>query len=101
MDTNVNFLIDLAKHTSFRAADVHTGFIDQHFDTLFPIEIIDDNVLCQAAVALIQNEYAASKINQQLSSIKNNTANPFVVEHGMRLNHTGIRKFRLKFNNSG
>uniref|UniRef100_A0A1B0BPL6 Methylcrotonoyl-CoA carboxylase subunit alpha, mitochondrial n=1 Tax=Glossina palpalis gambiensis TaxID=67801 RepID=A0A1B0BPL6_9MUSC len=36
LDTNINFLIDLANHSEFRAGNVHTGFIDQHFDTLFP-----------------------------------------------------------------
>lgn len=93
-------MIDLANHTFFRAADVHTGFISQHFNSLFPIEVIDDNILCQAAIALIQNEYSAAEINDQQSFIKY-IANPFTIEHDIRLNHVGVRKFRLKFNNDG
>lgn len=92
----------MANHKAFRAADVHTGFIPQHFDSLFPPEVIHDNVLCQAAIGLIQNEYAAAEINGQrsLSFIKT-IGNPFIIEHGMRLNHIGVRKFQLKFNNVG
>ena len=63
LETNVNFLIDLAKHPSFQAADVHTGFIPQHFDSLFPEIKISDDVLTQAAVAFVMNENTASLVN--------------------------------------
>uniref|UniRef100_A0A1A9ZPP9 Methylcrotonoyl-CoA carboxylase subunit alpha, mitochondrial n=1 Tax=Glossina pallidipes TaxID=7398 RepID=A0A1A9ZPP9_GLOPL len=54
LDTNINFLIDLADHSEFRAGNVHTGFIDQHFDTLFPPVKINDTDLCKAAFIEIQ-----------------------------------------------
>ncbi|XP_063705563.1 methylcrotonoyl-CoA carboxylase subunit alpha, mitochondrial [Culicoides brevitarsis] len=92
LDTNINFLIDLAKHPSFQAADVHTGFIDEHFDTLFPPENITETTVTQAAAALFINEmYATAKHSES-------TKNPFYIERNLRLNHDAIRKFNLKFN---
>lgn len=84
----------MARHPSFRAADVHTGFIPQHFDTLFPELKITNSQLAQAAVALVLNELNASTKNSRSSS-----RNPFVIENGLRLNHLGIRRYQLKYNN--
>lgn len=86
----------MARHPSFRAADVHTGFIPQHFDTLFPALSVDATMLTQAAAALVVNELSAAHRNA-----KGGAPNPFVIEAGMRLNHDGIRNFKLKFNNVG
>lgn len=94
LETNVNFLIDLASHPNFRAADVHTGFIPEHFDTLFPEIKISENVLSQAAVALILNETNAAQTN---SARTGNSTNPFGIESNLRLNHVAIREFKLKF----
>lgn len=92
LETNVNFLIDLARHPSFKAADVHTGFIPQHFDTLFPPLKVSEKVLCQAAIAIVLNEL---KFNRNASG---HSGDPFVVESGFRLNHVAVRKVNLKFN---
>lgn len=86
----------MARHPSFRAADVHTGFIPQHFDSLFPELKITSTQLTQAAVALVLNELTASTKNAEHSS-----RNPFVIENGLRLNHLGIRRYQFKFNNIG
>lgn len=94
LETNVNFLITLARHPSFRSGDVHTGFIPQHFDSLFPPMTICDNVLAQAAVALIKNAENAENVNRQAGGA-------FVDGKGFRLNHLGVRKFQLKFNDKG
>lgn len=83
--------MDLANHPEFRAANVHTGFIEEQFDTLFPPMKVHEIELCQAAVALILNELNAAKIN----SIRKN--DPFVAASGLRLNHDLIRQFNLKF----
>lgn len=92
LDTNINFLLDLAKHPSFQSGDVHTGFIDQHFDTLFPPEVISETTVTQAATALFLNElYATSKHSESRQ-------NPFYIENNFRMNFDAIRTFKLKFN---
>ncbi|KAG4077353.1 hypothetical protein HA402_009754 [Bradysia odoriphaga] len=92
LETNVNFLIDLARHPSFKAADVHTGFIPQHFDTLFPPLNVSETVLCQAGIAIVLNEL---KFNRNSSG---RSGDPFVEESGFRMNHVAVRKVSLKFN---
>uniref|UniRef100_A0A336K5K3 CSON001039 protein n=1 Tax=Culicoides sonorensis TaxID=179676 RepID=A0A336K5K3_CULSO len=92
LDTNINFLIDLARHPSFQSADVHTGFIDQHFNTLFPPEVVEDRNVTQAVMALLLNEtYATSRHSES-------NKNPFYMEHDFRINYDAIREFKLKFN---
>lgn len=92
LDTNINFLIDLARHPSFQTGDVHTGFIDEHFNTLFPPEKITETTITQAATALFMNEmYATLKHSES-------TKNPFYIEQNLRLNYDAIRTFKLKFN---
>uniref|UniRef100_A0A1I8Q8K0 Methylcrotonoyl-CoA carboxylase subunit alpha, mitochondrial n=1 Tax=Stomoxys calcitrans TaxID=35570 RepID=A0A1I8Q8K0_STOCA len=92
LQTNINFLIDLASHPEFQAANVHTGFIDQHFNTLFPpIEIKDDD-LCKAALSLVFNELQASQTN----SLQYN--DPFAASPNLRLNYDLIRHYHLKAN---
>ncbi|XP_013106292.2 methylcrotonoyl-CoA carboxylase subunit alpha, mitochondrial [Stomoxys calcitrans] len=92
LETNINFLIDLASHPEFQAANVHTGFIDQHFNTLFPpIEIKDDD-LCKAALSLVFNELQASQTN----SLQYN--DPFAASPNLRLNYDLIRHYHLKAN---
>ncbi|EJY58044.1 AAEL017084-PA [Aedes aegypti] len=40
LQMNINFLIDLARHGPFQVADVHTGFIDLHMETLFSVKTV-------------------------------------------------------------
>lgn len=90
----MNFLIDLASHPNFRAADVHTGFIPQHYDTLFPAVRIDETKICQAALALLTKEQVTTEVNARLSSRPNN---PFNVADSQRLNYAAERQLQLKF----
>lgn len=53
LNTNVQFLDDLAGHKSFIAGQVHTGFITQHYQDLFPKRILSNDVACRAAIALL------------------------------------------------
>lgn len=94
METNVNFLIDLASHPHFRAADVHTGFIPQHFDTLFPAIKVSETKVCQAVLALLTKEQVTSQVNAHLSPRPNN---PFNVADNRRLNYSAVREIKLKF----
>jgi len=87
--------MDLAKHPSFRDADVHTGFIPQHFDSLFKlIEMNPINVI-KAATAFILNEQVAEKIN----NTRNNPSNPFSDSDSFRINYNVIRELKIKFDN--
>ncbi|ALC45447.1 CG2118 [Drosophila busckii] len=90
LETNINFLIDLASHPEFQLANVHTGFIDQHFDTLFPPIVVEQQQLCQAALVLIMNELQAASSNAQGSQ------DPFAATPNARLNYALIRSYNLK-----
>ncbi|XP_068152268.1 LOW QUALITY PROTEIN: methylcrotonoyl-CoA carboxylase subunit alpha, mitochondrial [Drosophila tropicalis] len=90
LDTNINFLIDLASHPEFQRANVHTGFIEEHFDTLFPPVIVTDHQVSQAALAVIFNELQAATSN---ASFKNDS---FVATPNLRLNYALIRNYNLK-----
>ncbi|XP_039947656.1 methylcrotonoyl-CoA carboxylase subunit alpha, mitochondrial [Bactrocera tryoni] len=91
LETNINFLIDLAAHPEFQQGNVHTGFIDQHFDTLFPPIEIKVEQLCKAAVALVLNEMQVFGSN----AIKND---PFIATPNGRLNYSLIKSYQLKAN---
>lgn len=95
LDTNVNFLIDLAKHPFFQAGDVHTGFIDQHFDSLFRPLNISENSLAHAVAAIITKE----KIDTRNDSRRRGQGlNPFAQGDWFRLNHPHIRDYKFDFN---
>lgn len=93
MDTNVNFLLDLAAHPSFQSGDVHTGFIDQHFKSLFPPIEITNRTITQAIIAQLTNERIAEKYNscKQLPG-------PFTAADSFRVNFNAVRKIELLAN---
>lgn len=92
LDTNINFLIDLASHPEFQLANVHTGFIDEHFDSLFPPIEISQQQVSQAALALVFNELQASFSNG------NGRQDPFAAAANARLNYALIRTYNLRAN---
>lgn len=53
LNTNLPFLINLASHPEFVAANVHTDFIPQHSKELFPLRKLSDATVCQAALAML------------------------------------------------
>lgn len=93
MDTNVNFLLDLAAHSSFRSGDVHTGFIDQHFKSLFPPIQITNQTITQAVVAKLTNERIAEKYNS-----RNQSPGPFSAGDSFRVNFNAEREIELLAN---
>jgi len=95
LETNINFLVDLARHPNFQSGDVHTGFIDQHFDSLFPPLQISNATLIQATAALVSNEINATLVN---ATNTQNRSNPFYLLNSFRPNYEAIRTFKLKFN---
>lgn len=96
LETNVNFLMDLARHEHFQKGDVHTGFIPQHFDTLFPKKTVKSEILAQAALGLIINENNAALINSLRAGKIND---PFALNGDFRVNTSAIRT--VKFNVDG
>ena len=67
LSTNVPFLLNLAGHPQFIAADVHTGFISQHQDSLFPTKTLPSAVVCQAglAISLLQQQHSLRELLSQ------------------------------------
>ncbi|KFQ51076.1 hypothetical protein N334_03496, partial [Pelecanus crispus] len=57
LSTNIDFLLSLSGHPQFEAGNVHTNFIPQHHDELFPTKkATPHEVMCQAALGLILKE---------------------------------------------
>lgn len=83
LETNVNFLIDLASHPSFQAGDVHTGFIDQHLDSLFPPIEISEKTISQAIASIVTNERIAET---QRAIEQDCLGTPFTACNGFRIN---------------
>ena len=68
LNTNIQFLTDLSKHPEFIKGNVHTDFIPQYNDELFPERHTSHAAICQAALALIfkQTEAIKEKANNLL-----------------------------------
>ncbi|XP_033118273.1 methylcrotonoyl-CoA carboxylase subunit alpha, mitochondrial-like isoform X3 [Anneissia japonica] len=91
--TNINFLSTLANHEGFRAGDVHTEFINQHKESLFPsLKKASNEVLCQAALALLLNEQQEAI---KLSTIQADPFSPFGLGNGVRINEHLHRQIYL------
>ncbi|KAK3084180.1 hypothetical protein FSP39_009643 [Pinctada imbricata] len=93
LNTNIQFLMDLARHPQFEAAEVHTDFIPQHYDQLFPERTLSTEAICQAAVILVIKE-------QEKAFTRNyNTQDPFSpfsLCYGARINAAPVRKVQLQ-----
>lgn len=84
--------MDLARHEYFQKGDVHTGFITQHFDTLFPQKIINNEVFAQAALGVVINENNAVVVNSVRAG---NSNDPFVLNTDFRINSNLARKVKF------
>lgn len=84
-------MIDLARHEHFQLGDVHTGFIQQHYDSLFPNLKASDSLLTQAAIAVVLNDHNAALINAL------NSGNTGSLETNFRVNQNFTRNLSLKF----
>nr|CAG4642359.1 EOG090X02EP [Evadne anonyx] len=93
LNTNVDFLMQLSAHEKFVEGDVHTDFIEQHHDELFPKRAITDQLVSQAVLASLLNQIQASSAQQRLSC---DPHNPFTVYPMARLNHSLQRNLKVK-----
>ncbi|XP_014472322.1 PREDICTED: methylcrotonoyl-CoA carboxylase subunit alpha, mitochondrial [Dinoponera quadriceps] len=85
LDTNIEFIKDLCVHPKFRSGEVHTGFIEEHFEQLFPELHVSNEILIQGALASILYEDMDS-LNVSVET--KDPFSPFSVETGLRLNHS-------------
>jgi len=89
LKTNVQFLIDLARHPEFQAGDVHTDFIPQHYDSLFPPRSVTPSLLCQAALfSCIKDDEAAVAAALACSA---DPFSPFGLCASARVNHARVK----------
>ncbi|KAG7199542.1 hypothetical protein KM043_014153 [Ampulex compressa] len=95
LDTNIEFIKDLCLHPRFRNGEVHTGFIEENKEQLFPKLQVPNEVLAQGALASI--------LYQEMDSLKTSLKtkdplSPFVIETGLRFNyiHNEIFKFNVE-----
>ncbi|NXS09068.1 MCCA carboxylase, partial [Neodrepanis coruscans] len=57
LSTNIDFLLSLSGHPQFEAGNVHTNFIPQHHDELFPAKkATPHEIMCQGTLGLILKE---------------------------------------------
>lgn len=94
LETNVNFLLDLASHPEFMVGNVHTNFIKDHYETLFRKEEPSEAQICQASLATV----LLDKELEDLDSIsRRDQYNPFIVESNFRINYQGEKNVKLRF----
>ncbi|XP_042315391.1 methylcrotonoyl-CoA carboxylase subunit alpha, mitochondrial [Sceloporus undulatus] len=93
LSTNVDFLLNLSGHPEFEAGNVHTNFIPQHYDELFPSKgAISKVSLCQAALGLILREKMVTDTFRLQSEDK---FSPFASSNGRRINIPYVRNLTL------
>nr|CAG4641521.1 EOG090X02EP [Eurycercus lamellatus] len=92
LNTNVDFLIQLSSHPQFVQGDVHTDFIDQHHDQLFPVKTITDQLVGQAVLASVLQEVKSNSSRQDSTQ---DPFNPFTAYPMARLNHPYSRELKV------
>nr|XP_009502247.1 PREDICTED: methylcrotonoyl-CoA carboxylase subunit alpha, mitochondrial [Phalacrocorax carbo] len=93
LSTNIDFLLSLSGHPQFAAGNVHTNFIPQHHDELFPSKkATPHEVMCQAALGLILKEKMLTDAFRDQSGDK---FSPFASSTGRRINICYTRKLSL------
>lgn len=93
LSTNIDFLLSLSGHPQFEAGNVHTNFIPQHHDELFPTKkATPHEVMCQAALGLILKEKMLTDAFRDQSDDK---FSPFASSTGRRINICYTRKMSL------
>lgn len=83
---------DLCLHPKFRNGEVHTGFIEKNYESLFPKLQVPSRVLAEGALGLILHEEIDLL---KFAMATRDSSNPFALETGVRINHLLNR--HLKF----
>ena len=91
--TNIQLLHHIAGHNAFNAAEIHTGFIDQHHsDLLQPESATDETLTCAMAFYLIQEQLNTAMV---LASESGDPHSPWHQNHSWRLNETHRHQLQL------
>ncbi|KAI4898873.1 hypothetical protein NFI96_012678 [Prochilodus magdalenae] len=94
LNTNIDFLLNLSGHPEFEAGNVHTSFIPQHYDQLFPAAAPPTaEEACQAALGLLLRE---REHTQQFLQQSDDVYSPFGSSNGNRLNVLYCRNLTLQ-----
>uniref|UniRef100_A0A9J7YQG2 Methylcrotonoyl-CoA carboxylase subunit alpha, mitochondrial n=1 Tax=Cyprinus carpio carpio TaxID=630221 RepID=A0A9J7YQG2_CYPCA len=94
LNTNIDFLLSLSGHAEFEAGNVHTSFIPQHYDQLFPAaQRPSGALLCQAALGLLLREKQHTEIYRNQTS---DMFSPFASSNGRRFNVLHCRNLTLQ-----
>jgi len=92
LNTNVDFLMQLSSHPQFVEGDVHTDFIDQHYQELFPVKPVTDGLVSQAVLASMLHEM---KKSSQAQGTTKDPHNPFTAYPMARLNHSYQKTLKI------
>ncbi|XP_060553630.1 methylcrotonoyl-CoA carboxylase subunit alpha, mitochondrial-like [Ruditapes philippinarum] len=92
LNTNIQFLTDLAKHPEFMKGNVHTDFIPQFSQDLFPEHVTSTTAVCQAAVAMVIQQ--SQKIEKEAKNTQD-PFSPFSMCSSMRINQNPTRWINL------
>ncbi|XP_046388913.1 methylcrotonoyl-CoA carboxylase subunit alpha, mitochondrial [Ischnura elegans] len=84
LNTNVEFLMDLCSHPDFIQGNVHTDFIDEHYQELFPKKLLTSSVISQAAIGFVLNDINQAK---RAAALSMDPFSPLFSERGIRVNH--------------
>lgn len=91
--TNIQLLHNIAGHSAFGAAEINTGFIDQHHDDLLqPETATDETLVCAMAFYLIQERLNTSI---KLATESGDPHSPWHHNHSWRLNETHRHQLHL------
>ncbi|XP_048832723.1 methylcrotonoyl-CoA carboxylase subunit alpha, mitochondrial [Brienomyrus brachyistius] len=94
LSTNIDFLLNLSGHPEFEAGNVHTSFIPQHYQQLFPApQPPPKQAVCQAALALLLRERSYT---EQFRAQSSDQYSPFASSNGRRMNHLQNRSVTLQ-----
>ncbi|KAL7867013.1 hypothetical protein AOLI_G00148270 [Acnodon oligacanthus] len=94
VSTNIDFLLNLSGHPEFEAGNVHTSFIPQHSEQLFPPAVAPTaEEACQAALGLLLHE---REHTQEFERQSDDVYSPFGLGDGSRLNVLFCRNLMLQ-----
>lgn len=91
LNTNIQFLSDLAKHPEFMKGNVHTDFIPQFSNDLFPEHVTSTTAVCQAAVAMVMQQ------GQKVEQLAKNTQGIVTYFVDFMIIHRGYSRFFCKY----
>lgn len=94
INTNINFLFQLAKHSAFQAADIDTEFIEKHADSIFISNTLNSEDYLPLMCLYLVLEQQNSLVKSALSSHEPDS--PWSNGNGWRMNQANTQKIKLE-----